>query len=288
MMTHTHLQPGHVADRQRRRPDPVLAHEIVLPLPGLPEGVDGARVLHLSDIHVRRYRPWFRRLISMCSRLRPDFVWMTGDYMTVHGDERAALTVMGDLLEAVSPAAGVYGCFGNHDSPRFKRLALRHLGRCHWLEHEAVVVPEFDITLMGTSTPCDVLACVRAAREAERTFQSHSAGTPPPYRILLGHEPGILITCAELGIEWTLAGHTHGGQLRFGLPYALHNSADLPGRYSSGILRCRDSVCTISRGLGESYFDVRLLCPPHLPMYVLKRGPLPGSYCRRMDCVQWW
>ncbi|NOG53073.1 MAG: hypothetical protein HND57_01865 [Planctomycetes bacterium] len=266
------------------RPEPVLAHEISLALPGLPDAMVGRRILHLSDVHIRRYRPRFRRMIARCARLRPDFVWMTGDYMTVHGDEQAALTVMADLLDVFEPPGGIFGCFGNHDSAAFKRLALKRLHRCHWLEHEAVTLPEYGITLMGTSTPCDVLACIMAARQAEQTVGSAADS----YRILLGHEPGILITCAELGIEWTLAGHTHGGQLRFGLPFALHNSTDIPGSHSSGILRCRDSVCTISRGLGESYFDVRLLCPTHLPMYTLRRGPLPGSHCRRMDCVQWW
>lgn len=273
------------------RPTPKIADRIKLDLPNLPEVLQGITVLHISDIHIRRYKPWFRRVIEMCSRECPDFVWMTGDYVTQHGDEKAALRVMSDLLDALSPCLGIFGSFGNHDTPAFKRLAIKHLTKCHWLEHTAIVLPDYEITLLGTSTPCDILKTLRHALKQEQDMGYHTdnkKNNKAPYRIVLGHEPGILVTCAELGIEWTLAGHTHGGQLRFGFPFALHNSTDIPGNQSSGILRCRDSICTISRGLGESYFDIRLMCPPHLPMYILNRGELPGQHCRKMKCVRWW
>jgi len=268
-----------------KRPRPVMAERISLTLPNLPKSMQGMQILHLSDIHVRRFRPWFRRMIDMVSHERPDYVWLTGDYVTIHGDERAALRVMGDLFNALVPKYGIYASFGNHDTPGFKRMAMKQLTQCFWLEHEALYLPEHGITLMGSSTPGDLFATNRRAIEVE---QAAGIKEGESYRIILGHEPGILVTAADLGIEWTLAGHTHGGQLRIGLPMALHNSTDIPRTQSSGILRCRDSICTISRGLGESYFDIRLLCPPHLPMYVLERGPLPGPFTRKMTCVRWW
>lgn len=263
------------------RPEPPVSERIELTLPDLPPQMDGRTVLHLSDLHIRRYRPWFRRVIAMCSRITPDFICMTGDYMTWPGDEPAALHVMRDLVSALRPRIGCYASFGNHDSEAFKRRAMQIEGVV-WLEHRAAVLADFGITFLGTSTPSDLLQTIIDARDLE-----HRAGVQGrSYRILLGHEPGILITCAELGVQWAMLGHTHGGQVRLGLP--LHNSSNIPLRYSSGILRCRNSVGTISRGLGESYFDVRLFCPPQLPLYILKRGPLPGEFTRRMKCVKWW
>ncbi len=265
------------------RPESPVAERIELALPGLPPAMEGRTVLHISDLHIRRYRPWFRRVLAMCGRLEPDFVCMTGDYMSWPRDEQAALTVMRDLARTIRPRLGCYASFGNHDTEAFKRLA-REIEGVMWLEHRAAVLAEFGITFLGTSTPCDLLQTIVDARERERQIGVEGRS----YRILLGHEPSILITCADLGVEWALLGHTHGGQVRFGLPIALHNSSNIPLEHSSGILRCRDSIGTISRGLGESYFDVRLFCPPQLPLYVLRRGPLPGAFTRRMKCVRWW
>lgn len=266
------------------RPTPRLGESITLTLPNLPPAMDGRTVLHISDLHVRRYRPWFRRVVAVCRRVQPDFVFMTGDYMTWPGDEPAAMKVLADLADALRPRHGTFASFGNHDSAAIKREAPTRLPQITWLDHNAAYLPAFGVTLIGTSTPYDMVSSLRDARRQER--EANHEGDP--YRIVLGHEPTILITCAELGIEWTLAGHTHGGQVRFLFPIALHNSTDLPATHSSGILRCRDSICTISRGLGESYFDVRLFCPPQLPLYILKRGDLPGSFNRRATPVRWW
>lgn len=265
------------------RPEPPVAERIELTLPGLPDAMQGRTVLHISDLHIRRYRPWFRRVIAMCRRITPDFVCMTGDYMTLPRDEQAALAVMRDLADALRPRVGCYASFGNHDSEAFKRM-VRQIDRIVWLEHRAAVLADFGVTFLGTSTPCDLIQAIVDARELEQRVGV--AGKS--FRILLGHEPSILITCADLGVQWAMLGHTHGGQVRFGLPFAFHNSSNLPLGHSSGILRCRDSIGTISRGLGESYFDVRLFCPPQLPLYVLRRGPLPGEFTRRMKCIKWW
>lgn len=266
------------------RPAPELAQRIVLTLPGIPEAMVGTTVLHITDLHVRRYRPWFRSLVRMCSRIECDFVFMTGDYMSWPGDERPALRVLRDLIDVLNPRHGIYGSFGNHDFEAFKRLASQVPGAT-FLEHDAVVIREMGVTLLGTSTPGDLVTTIDRAHSAEA-----QAGVPSEsmYRILLGHEPSLLIVAADFGIQWALLGHTHGGQIRLGLNFALHNSSRLPMSHSSGILRLRDTIGTVSRGLGESYVDFRFLCAPQLPLYELRRGPLPGAYCRKMECVRWW
>ena len=222
----------------------------------------------------------------MVARMRPDLCVLTGDYMTLPGDEAPALAVLRDLAAAISAPLGTYACFGNHDTEAFKRLA-RSVTSIRWLEHDAEYRADLNVTFLGTSTPGDVLACVRRAREVEPSAPDVSA--PPPYRILLGHEPTILMVAADLGIEWFVGGHTHGGQVRLlWFPHAPHNSSGIPGSLSSGILRCRNSICTLSRGLGESYFDVRLMCPVQIPLYRLRKGPLPGSFTPLMRAVRWW
>lgn len=210
-------------------------------------------------------------------------MFLTGDYMSWPRDEKPALAVLGDLIDALKPTHGIYGSFGNHDFEAFKRLAMLLPGAT-FLEHDAIIDPATGVTLMGTSTPGDLVRTMQRAIAVESESELEGA----PYRILLAHEPSILIAAAEMGIEWTLLGHTHGGQIRLGLKFALHNSSRLPISHSSGILRLRDSIGTVSRGLGESYVDFRFLCPPQLPVYTLERGALPGEHCTKMKCVRWW
>lgn len=279
----------------RERPIPSAADSVVLTLPHLPQALIGRTVLHLSDFHIRRFRPFFRDLIEQCARLRPDFVFMTGDYMTFPGDEKNALHVMAELTEALQPKiqGGIVAVFGNHDYPLLRKLAPKMMPRVNWITNGAVVLPELNLTIIGTSTPCDLVKGISHARKLERNAEinpDHPDFQNNHYRILLAHEPTVLITAAQLGIEWCLGGHTHGGQMRIGPRLALHTSCDLPPKFASGILRLGDSICTVSRGLGGSYFDIRFFCPSQFLMYHLNRGPLPGDETPsdKMTCVRWW
>lgn len=279
------------------RPTRKPTDAISLNLPNLPDPLHGKSVLHLSDLHIRRFSPFFRSLIDKCARLQPDIVFLTGDYMTAPGDEKNTLKVLGNLFEALNPTIpdAVFATFGNHDYPLFRRLAPRNFPQINWITNGAILLPDLQTTLLGTSTPCDITDAIIQAQRLE-TKHGLNPDDPDPgqsshYRILLGHEPSILVTAAQLNIEWTLAGHTHGGQIRLAPRIALHTSCDLPPRFASGILRMRNSICTVSRGLGGSYFDARLFCRPQKPMYTLQRGPLPGDQqtnYHQIQCVHWW
>src|SRR5690606_18514581 len=93
-----------------------------LPLPALPQELDGLRVAHLSDLHVSVQRPHRRRLDRLANQLtalRLDLVFLTGDYMHEPGDEAEAHAALRALTERLRPSIGVFGVFGNHDSDAF-------------------------------------------------------------------------------------------------------------------------------------------------------------------------
>ncbi|MDR3128255.1 MAG: metallophosphoesterase [Bifidobacteriaceae bacterium] len=63
--------------------------------------------------------------------------------------------------------------------------------------------------------------------------------------------------------NYIFAGHTHGGQLRLPKIEALVTNSDLPRQYAAGVFKIKDSVISISEGLGTAaYFPFRFLCPP--------------------------
>jgi len=83
-------------------------------LNGLPEAFRGFRILQISDIHHSRFFPLDRvaRLVELSTRLQPDLVALTGDFVTY---SRASIEPVAEMLGALEARAGVVAVLGNHD-----------------------------------------------------------------------------------------------------------------------------------------------------------------------------
>lgn len=262
-------------------------HAIELPLPTLPSSMDGLRIVHLSDLHVRRtvqgarwearVRSWERVLASEPA----DLVALTGDYCDDLGHEQAAAEVLGRLVAATPARTPVVGVFGNHDTSPMRELAAG-LPRVKWLDNSCVDVPVRAgpggaagsggvLRVVGLSYPEDALAAAMAGTEAAR-------GVAAGFTVALSHYPSMVVPAADLGWPLVLAGHTHGGQVRVSGSVVPHTACDLPPHLASGCLRLGSTLCCISRGLGDGGVPgLRINCPPQAPLYTLRRGPLPGG-----------
>lgn len=257
-----------VAARRPVPPFPVEPFEIVHP--AVPISLDGTTILHVTDLHVRKGRPRTRTIESALEAVRhtpSDVVVHTGDWMNYPGDEASALHTLELFARAWCSRSGVFGTFGNHDSAAFRSAALRVPG-IRWLgvaNPEARPVP--GLCLLGFDEPEDLLG-----RLLERTG---CAATGSELTIALVHYPTEIYPAADFGIPLLLAGHTHGGQFRLSTRWAPHTSSDLPRDLASGVLRLRQTLCCVSRGVGNAIVELRVNCPPQIPLYQLRRGPLP-------------
>ena len=113
--------------------------------------------------------------------------------------------------------------------------------------------------------------------------------------ILLSHNPNAFPRAAELGIELTLSGHTHGGQVRveflnprvsparFLTPYiagvfkrplgAASGLKDNQARAmdgTAGATQRGDSLLYVNSGLGTIFAPVRLGVPPEISVFTLR------------------
>lgn len=271
--------------------DPLIT-PVSLTLPGLPAGLEGLRIVHLSDLHVHRRRGRHRRIAQALEPLEFDLAVFTGDYITFSTHEDTAFEVISEICRAIRVKHGMFGVFGNHDTPNLHRL-FQELP-VHWLHDAAVQLSDVPLEILGFKMdrwsfpdPVATLADLPANGIDGSAHDNHEAQTRP-LRILLSHLPTYLPTAADLGVDLMLSGHTHGGQCRLPWRRAIVNSTDLPWRLTSGILRHRNTLCVVSRGLGEVWLPIRLFCPPHIPVYTLRRGALPGQPTEHIENVMPW
>lgn len=266
--------------------------------PDLPVGLDGLRILHLSDLHIRRLERTVAhaRLLAALRHADCDLAFFTGDYHDGTGHEHAAAELLSEIIAACPARLGRFGVFGNHDTPLMRRLALGIPG-ITWLNNQLADPisvtpgqPPLPLRILGLSYPEDLLECALDLPQGQTLLPVKGR-----FVLTLAHMPSVLAACAEVGLPLIFAGHTHAGQIRITRRSALHTSSDLPGHLASGVLRLRQTLCCISRGLGDGIWPgLRINCPRQLPLYILTRGPLSAPLApthakpNHLACVRAW
>jgi predicted MPP superfamily phosphohydrolase len=241
----------------------------------LPTAFHGFKIAQLSDFHYRSYdEPFFiRHAVKSLNALQPDLVAMTGDYITSHraptrGDVPVGLRDADECAEILS---GIrcplrFCSLGNHDA--YLAPAIRERLRKHGLT-----------PLNNEFTAIDVKGDrLWVAGLADAYFDIPNIATTIPRRkvgepiLLLGHEPDFADTVVEhtSGVDLMLAGHTHGGQVRFPFvpPMLLPAMGD---RYVEGLFALgKGTQLYVNRGLGCMHLPIRFNCPPELTLLTLQ------------------
>lgn len=233
-------------------------------LPDLPEGFDGFRILHLTDLHVDMDEANLQAVLQTIEPLEYDLCVLTGDYRKLTwGPIEAALSGMARLRNAIRGDA--FAVLGNHDSIRMLP-PLEDMGY-RMLMNEMVPIENGDSRFF--------LAGVDDAH-FYKAHNLHQAGDTIPaggVSILLSHTPEIWREAAHAGYDVFLCGHTHGGQICLpgGIPVTL--DSDCPRQLGRGFWQVNGMQGYTSPGAGTSVLNVRLNCPPEVTIHTLTRGP---------------
>lgn len=89
---------------------------------------------------------------------------------------------------------------------------------------------------------------------------------PDEFKLLLAHNPIIFRKAVRAGVDLTLSGHTHGGQVRV----RDKNERLIRRRRRAGLHRRYDSHIYITRGIGTVVLPVRFQCPPEISVLELR------------------
>jgi len=264
-----------------------------VPVANLPPELDGLRIAQLSDIHIGDYMPprEIARAVDMANELRPDISFVTGDFVSSEGDPLDACITELSRLRA---PLGVWGCNGNHEiyagvEDEAERL-FREKGMRLLRAASAVVEHNGGrFNLLGVDYQRDHMT------SGERTGPmlaeiEHLIRRDMP-NFLLSHNPNSFHRAAQLGIELSLAGHTHGGQVKFEIvdhslsparlitPFVaglyrlpLNGSGSAPS--ASGLRKTgvQSAALYVNRGLGTFGFPVRIGVPPEITLLTLRRA----------------
>jgi predicted MPP superfamily phosphohydrolase len=250
--------------------------EVNVSIADLPPGLDGLRLLQLSDLHASAYMPprEIRRVVGLAREIEADLVFHTGDFLTSAGDPLEAAV---EELSRVRSRYGSFGCLGNHEiyaSATETATRLFAQRGVHILRRENV---ELDINGAGLNLIGVDYQRGRPGLSLEEGKKYYLRGVEELLRsdrvnILLSHNPNAFPRAADLGIDLTIAGHTHGGQVQVEILDTRWSPARFLTPFINGLYERQERRLYVSPGLGTVGAPVRLNVPPEITLLTLRRA----------------
>ena len=256
-----------------------------LVFPDLPRGLDGLKLLHLSDLHagIHLGEDAMQKIVALANALRPDLIVQTGDMIDI---SRSYILPYVRAFRELSAPLGVVTVLGNHDRYTGEREVIRGCrdagqvfvqNGCQVIERNGATLALLGIDdphnwRADDPQPADIDAALAAAPPASQAFH-----------VLLAHRPGAWDSAVPRGIPLTLAGHIHGGQ--FYLPLIGWSAGSLITKYVMGHFQRGNSQLYVSRGIGVVGVPIRVFTPPEVELFELRRRQCGRSPARRSDRV---
>ncbi len=243
----------------------------------LPKAFDGFRIAQLSDIHIGPFTTAqsVRKYAAMVNQLKPDSVALTGDFVTWEGSPEREVV---EALSGLKAPYGIFGSIGNHEiwagvEDSITRLFAAQGTRILRQENVTLASAGERLNLIGV----DYQSRVRFGSHGDGFVSEYLEGVeklilPDTVNILMSHNPNTFDRAAELGIDLSLAGHTHGGQVTMEYISPDISPARLITAYVRGWFQKGDSQLYVNRGIGTIFSPVRIDCPPEITIYELKRA----------------
>lgn len=267
-----------------------------IPLPSLPRPFDGFRIGFLTDVHLGMFLPheWVTAALRLLTSSGIDLLLLGGDYVWVPDEwhhqalftprnprfvgvapELLPTLVFNDLAELILPfvpSSGACAVLGNHDwwvGPR--ECAQAFVGRgIRVLINSSVDVKRDNavLTIVGVDDYWNGVPRLPLLPPRSQLPSGEQAA-----RLLITHNPDFLTAAIEspsFDFDLTVAGHTHGGQMKFPMVGALQlGIRDL--RFGEGLLQLPQGFFYTSRGLGFVEIPYRINCPPEVTIFTLRK-----------------
>lgn len=240
--------------------------------PKWPADAAPLKIAFVSDLHVGSPSVPLARvpeIVSLINTQLPDITLIGGDYLisdVVGGTYVPPEDIAPEIAKLRAPL-GVYSVLGNHEWYKD--------GEGMWRELEAhgVEVLENENTYIETREG-QGFWLVGTADDSTRTPDYIKATAPiktdAPI-ISLMHDPAAL-PLVDARPVFTLAGHTHAGQISLPFHGAVFNASRAPLQYSYGRSRWDNKDLIVTSGIGTSVLPFRFFAEPEIVVINLSHG----------------
>ena len=232
---------------------------------GLPDGLNGFKVLHLSDFHFDTNPHLIGQLRKLLLGQSVDVICATGDFF--EDINKATVSDLDDFLQItnnINAGFGLIAVLGNHDSPETVRL-LEDRG-VRVLINEKVILSYNDnlIEITGVDDPSYYFheTAIEALRHRENG----------DFRIALVHSPELAEYAEQSGYDLYLTGHTHGGQICLPLIGGIFNDLLTCRGYTRGKWQHGNLQGYTSFGIGTSLLKIRFNCQGDATIITMRRA----------------
>ena len=241
---------------------------VTLALSNWPPTSPPLNIVHLSDLHIgtNLTQQELQTFVQKTNALDPDLIILTGDILDANP---AHIPDFFPHLNNLHARYGVFACLGNHDGYAGAQAVTEGLVRYT----DIILLRDRIAHLSIQATRIHLIGLDDRGKDWTRGLDSDAvlarlkASVPPNEPcILLSHRPDIFPSAAELGIDLTLSGHTHGGQ--FALPFAAQrfNLARFITRFPRGQYEHNNCFLYVNRGLGVAGQRIRLFTPREIAL----------------------
>jgi predicted MPP superfamily phosphohydrolase len=237
-------------------------------LPRLGAGLDGLRVVLLTDTHygpIDRAR-WSAGVVRVVNTLGADVVAHTGDIADGEVAQRRAQS--GPLGDVRARLARVY-VTGNHEYYSGAPGWVEHMTSLgwEWLHNRHLVVQRDGARLVIAGVD-DRTAAGSGVPGHRADHAAALAGADPSLPVLLlAHQPRQIAGAVQHDVDLQLSGHTHGGQM-----WPFHHLVRLDQPVLQGLSRHGDRTqLYTSRGTGFWGPPFRIFAPSEITVLTLHR-----------------
>lgn len=238
---------------------------------------NGLKIVLISDIHGGSRGATaekIRQIVRRTNEQNADLVVLLGDYVSENYDSEYSLKMpmaeIADNLRGLKAKYGVFAVLGNHDGFYGDEDVRAQLNRIGYrvLENDIVFIEKDNqkLRVLGIKDQLKIKDWYGFSGELKGIVEKNEQSGD---LIALEHSPDILpvITGASSiskDLKLILAGHTHGGQIRFPVIGSPIVSSGYGQKYAFGHVKDNNVDMFVTSGIGESILPLRFLVPPEI------------------------
>ena len=232
-------------------------------------GKNGLKVAHITDVHINKLFISNKRILKALSKIQPDVICLSGDYIETAEDIDKLLI----LLTKLAQCCPVYLTLGNHDHEAFMNEPDGFNRYLKSISSTGAILLNNTNIIFTKGTKQYRLIGIDDLKygkpDIEKAIQNISE---KEINVAISHNPDIVLSLKDSKIDYLLCGHFHGGQIwmPFDLEFKILRNEQL---CRQGIKRGKHKVYGINiylnRGLGNVLLPFRLFSVPEIALIQL-------------------